>query len=227
MVQRALRDERCIVLRSDSKLRAPRSRGESPETAQLQLGQHDSLLRLIFPFAIFVAGFADLIGLKEQDLAEAFVGVDFCGQRRGVRNFEGDEALPLRLKGRDVDDDAAAGVSGFADANGEDVAGNFEVLDGARECEGVGRDDGDIGIDGDKGALVEVFRVDDGTVDVGENLELVGDTEVVSIAGDTVGNHTLTDLLFGVRVNHVVFLRHSADPAVRLNHGTPWDFLIL
>jgi len=40
-------------------------------------------------------------------------------------DFEGDEALPLGLEGVDVDDDAAAGVGGFADTDGEDVARDF------------------------------------------------------------------------------------------------------
>ena len=94
-----------------------------------------------FPFAVGVADLADLVGLEEEDLAEAFVGIDARGQRRGVGDFEGDEAFPLGLERGDVDDDAAAGVGGFADADGEDVAGDFEVLDGAGEGEGVGRDD--------------------------------------------------------------------------------------
>ena len=46
-----------------------------------ELGQDDSLLLLIFAFAIGVADFAGLVGLKEEDLAEAFVGVD-PGRRR-------------------------------------------------------------------------------------------------------------------------------------------------
>ena len=59
-------------------------------------------------------------------------------------------------------------------------------------------------------------------VNVRENFELVGYAQVVSVTGDAVGNHPRAHLLLGVGVNHVVLLRHPADPAVTLDHGTPW-----
>ncbi len=99
------------------------------------------MLVLILTFAVGVADLADFVGLEEEDLAEAFVGVDARGQGCGVGDFEGDEALPLGLEGGDVDDDAATRVGGLADADGEDVARDLEVLDGAGQREGVGRDD--------------------------------------------------------------------------------------
>src|SRR5205085_7222937 len=78
--------------------------------ARSELREDDPLLRLVLPFAIGVAHFAGLIRLEEQDLAQAFVGVDTRGQWRGVRDFERDKAFPLRLKRRDVHNDAAARV---------------------------------------------------------------------------------------------------------------------
>ena len=50
----------------------------------LQLWKDYSLLGLVLAFAVGVAGFADFVGLEEDDLAEAFVGVDACGKWRGV-----------------------------------------------------------------------------------------------------------------------------------------------
>jgi hypothetical protein len=50
--------------------------GFSIATIPLQLGQHDAFLGLVFAFAVGVAGFADFVGLEEDDLAQAFVGVD-------------------------------------------------------------------------------------------------------------------------------------------------------
>src|SRR4030081_3090965 len=45
--------------------------------------------------------------------------------------------------------------------------------------------------------------------------------QVVSVTRYAVGNHSLTHLLFRVRINHVVLLRHAPDPAVALDHETP------
>src|ERR1700683_1899944 len=92
------------------------------QTPALQLRQHDSLLRLVLAFAVGVAGFADLVGLEEKDLAQAFVGVDARRQRRGVRNLEGYEAFPLGLERGDVEDDAATSVGALAHADGQNVA---------------------------------------------------------------------------------------------------------
>src|SRR5207249_8855166 len=95
--------------------------------------QHDSALGLVFAFLVFVADFAGVARLEEDDLAEAFVGVNFCGQWSGVADFERDEAFPFGLEGRDVDDDSAARVRGLADADGEHIAWNAEVFDGSGE----------------------------------------------------------------------------------------------
>jgi len=35
-------------------------------------------------FAILVAGLANFVRLKEENLAQTFIGVDLCGQRSGV-----------------------------------------------------------------------------------------------------------------------------------------------
>src|ERR1051326_8037298 len=64
----------------------------------LKLGQHDSLLRLIFPFTVGVAGFTDLVGLEEDDLAEAFVGIDACRKWSGIGDFQRSEEHTSELQ---------------------------------------------------------------------------------------------------------------------------------
>jgi hypothetical protein len=48
-------------------------------SGMLKLGKDDPLLLLILPSPVGIADLADLIGLKEQDLAQPFVGVDLGG----------------------------------------------------------------------------------------------------------------------------------------------------
>lgn len=50
----------------------------------LELRQDDSLLGLVLAFTVGVTGFADFVGLEENDLAKAFVGVNAGRKRRGV-----------------------------------------------------------------------------------------------------------------------------------------------
>src|SRR5689334_8784267 len=101
----------------------------------LQLWQYDSLLCLVFAFPISVAGLADLIRLEEYDLAEALIRINPGGERRSVRDFESDKSLPLRLEGRHIHNDAAAGIGALADADREHAARNLEIFDRARQSE--------------------------------------------------------------------------------------------
>jgi hypothetical protein len=54
---------------------------------RLQLGQHNSLLLLVLAGFVFVAGFAGLVALEEENLAETFVGIDLGWQGRCIRDF--------------------------------------------------------------------------------------------------------------------------------------------
>src|SRR5450830_1506083 len=114
--------------------------------------------------------------------------------------------------------------STVADLDGQHVAGNTEKFHGARQGEGVGRDDAHVALDVDEALFVEVFRIDGGRVDVGEHLEFIGTTHVVAVAGNTIRNHTIsaftTDLALNERFDHAVLLRHAANPLVRFDaHG--------
>ncbi len=190
-------------------------------------------MRLVFAFAVGVAGFADFVGLEEDDLTKSLVRVDARRKRRGVRDLQRDETFPLRLERSHVNNDSAAGVSALSDADCKDAARDLEVFDGAREGKGVGRDDADVGLDGDEGFFVEALGVYQGVIDVSEDFEFVGDAQVVAVGGKSVGDHALANLLLGEGVDHIVFFGHLADPAVALEHETPWkiwklgDFVIL
>src|SRR5215472_13315348 len=102
----------------------------SGATRSSKLWQDDSLLSLVLSFSVGVAGFADFVGFEEDDLAQAFVGIDSRRKRRSVRDFEGDESFPLGLERGHVDDDAAAGVGALANADRQHAARNLEIFDG-------------------------------------------------------------------------------------------------
>src|SRR5262249_33999818 len=141
-------------------------------------------------------------------------------QRRTIGNFERDKAFPLRLEGGDVDDDAAARVRRLAYADREHVARNLEVFDGAGESERVGWNQDGRTLDVNERSLIEVLGIDDGGVDVGEDFEFIGHTQIVTVGRKTVGDHAVADLAVVERIDHVVVESHFADPAVAFNrHG--------
>src|SRR6185503_368425 len=125
----------------------------------LQLGEREDLLGLVLPLLVRVRDLAHLVALEEEDLGDALVGVDLRGQRRGVGDLEGDDALPLRLEGRDVHDDPAARVGRFPDTDRHHVARDAEILDRAGQGERVRRDHADVALEVDEGARVEALGV--------------------------------------------------------------------
>src|SRR6266436_3291382 len=99
--------------------------------------------------------------------------------------------LPFRLERRHVHDDAAARVGRLADANHQHVTWNAEILDRAREREGIGWDDANIGIAVDEAVLVEILWIDYRRVDVGEDLEIGADAGVVAVGRQPIRNDAL------------------------------------
>ena len=97
-------------------------------------------------------------------------------------------AFPFGFERGDVHDDAASGVGAFAEADGEDVARDAEVFDGARKGKAVRRDDADVAFDIDEALRVEGFGIDDGAVDVGKYFEFARAAHVVAVAGGAVGD---------------------------------------
>ena len=133
-------------------------------------------------------------------------------------------AFPLRLKGRHVDDDAAARIGALAQADGQHVARDAKELDRARQGKGVRRDDADIAFDVDKALLIEVLRVNGGRIDIGEHLEFIGAANIVTVAGDPVGDQRVSafgaHLTLDEGLDHAVLLGHATNPFIRFDaHG--------
>lgn len=126
--------------------------------------------------------------------------------------------LPFWFQRGNIDDNAATGVGGFAETNGEYIAGDFEVFHSAGEGKGIGGDDANIG--GDIGETFggEILGVDNGGVDVGEYFELVGTTNIVAIAGSAVGYNApggrMLDLFWLKRGYHLLFFGGFANPYI-------------
>src|SRR5438270_9084132 len=57
----------------------------------LQFRQHNPRLLLVFPGFVFVADVGRLVALEEENLAEAFIGINLCRKGRAVGNFQGDK----------------------------------------------------------------------------------------------------------------------------------------
>ena len=138
-----------------------------------------------------------MLSAKEDELGDALVGVDLGGQGRGVGDFQRDLAAPLGLEGRDIDDQAATGVGALADADDQDVSGDFDGLDGFAEDKAVGGDDdmvapGGCDIDLDHEVVAEALGVDDGDIAMeggcGEDLEAGADAYIVPVAGNSIGD---------------------------------------
>ena len=92
-------------------------------------------MRLILPLLVLVADFAIFVALKEQHLAQSFVGINLRGQRCGVADLERHKAFPLGLKRRHIHDDPAPRVGGFAQADRQHVAWDPEIFHRARQRE--------------------------------------------------------------------------------------------
>ena len=144
------------------------SRGQRPSG----LGQCHALLAHVLTAAIAIGSRAHLVGFEEQHLRHAFVGVDLGRQRRGVGELQRHVPFPLGLQRRDVDDDAAARVGRFAQAHREYVARNAEIFHRPCQREGVRRNDAHLSGDVDETLGVEMLGIDDGGIDIGEDLEL-------------------------------------------------------
>src|SRR5690606_6058627 len=132
--------------------------------------------------------------------------------------------FPLRLQRRDVDDDAATRIGALAQADGQHVTRNTEVFDGTGQGKGVRRNDANVALDVDEALLIEILRVDDGRMDVGEHLEFISAAYVVAVAGNTVRDDAAivgtAYLALDVGLDHAVFLGHAANPLVRFDaHG--------
>ena len=184
----------------------------------LRFGQRYAGLTLVFTPPVFVARRANFVCFEEQHLRTALTSVDFRGQRGGVAEFQRHEPFPLRLKRRHVDNDAAARVGAFTQANRQQIARNAEILHRPRQCKAVGRDDAAVTLKIHKAFFVKILRVDNSAVDVRKHLELRRTADVVAIAAGAVADDLLPIPLPHLprlkRLNHAVLLCEFANLVV-------------
>lgn len=172
-------------------------RAEFEMTGLIDFRKRQAVLVLVLPGFIRVACCTDFIRLQEDELCDPLVRVDLCGERGGVRDFKGDLAAPFGFERGDIDDQSAACVSGFADAQHEDIARDVEPFNGLAQREGVGRDDDMVGptlggVDADHKVVGKLFGINDRDATAwgsrGEDLELGADADVVAVGGNAVGD---------------------------------------
>ena len=134
--------------------------------------------------------------------------------------------FPTWLKRGHIHDDAAARIGRFAEADDQHVAWYAEIFDGPCQRETVWRDDAHVGLAVDKAFGIEFLGVDDGAVDIGENLELIGHAGVIAIRGQAIADAAIAALRFDKRFNHAGRMGLLADPDVGQyghNHSLLWD----
>src|SRR5471032_279001 len=195
-------------------------RFEATETSGFRQRYTD--LPLILAPTIGVRSLADLVAFEEENLRHAFVRVDFGRQRCRIREFERHVTFPFGLERRHVHNDPAARIGGLAEANRQARARNPEILDRPRKREGVRRDDADVALEVDERFLVEILRVDNRRIDVGEDLEFVCHTNVITVAGRAIAHDLAaifghSHLVAHERLDHVVRFGHAPDPLVGLD----------
>ena len=122
--------------------------------------------------------------------------------------------FPTWLKRGHIHDDAAAGIGRFTETDDQHVAGYAEIFDGPRQRKTVRRDDAHVGLAIDKAFGIKLFWVDDGAVDIGENLELIGHAGVIAIRGQAVADAAIAALRLDKRFNHAGRMGLLADPDV-------------
>ena len=74
----------------------------------------------------------ELRRLIEQHLSDAFVRINFRGQRCSVRELKRYVPLPLGLERRYIDDNSTARVGRFTQTHGQHVFGDSEIFNGSR-----------------------------------------------------------------------------------------------
>jgi len=72
-----------------------------------------------------------------------------------------------------------------------------------------------------------MFRVDDRGVDIGEDLKLIRDADIVAIRGYAEGNDALAHLVIDERLDHAMLLCHFADPMIWFNSHSSSNYLAL
>ena len=91
-------------------------------------------------------------------------------------------AFPLWLQGRDIDNNTAAGIGRFAQADGQHRTRNFKVLNRSRQRKTVGRDNAEFALHIHKGIIVEILRVYRLRMHISKHLKLIRTAHIVAVA---------------------------------------------
>jgi hypothetical protein len=124
-----------------------------------KLRQRYPALPHIFARAVGIARFARLIAFKKKELARALIGVNLGRQRCGVGKFKRHMPLPTRLERRDVDDNPAARIGGFAKTDDKYITGNTEIFNRPGQSKAVWRDDAHISFAINKAVGIKLFGI--------------------------------------------------------------------
>ena len=149
------------------------------------------------------------------------MSVDFGREIGCIGKLQCHVSLPFRFQRRYIDYDSAARVGRFANANGQDISRNPEVLDCTCQHKGIGRYDANVPGGWNETLLTERLRINRGGKNVGKHLELGSASHVVPVAGRTPRNNFLrfnaANLIGFVRLDHAVFFGHVPNPMVSLD----------
>lgn len=167
--------------------------------------------------AVLIRRLAHLFGAQEEELADAFVGIDLGRKRRGVRKLERDVPFPLRLKRCDIHDDAATGIGGLAEADNEHVPRNTEILHRSPQSKAVRRNDAFVTGFIDKAPFGKALRIDCDAVNVREDFELIRHTSIIAIRRKAIGKHISRAKLLDKGLNHLVLKGLVSNPGVVQN----------
>ena len=98
------------------------------------------------------------------------------------------------------------------------IARNAKIFNSTRQCKAVRRNNALRTFKVNKALIVKVLGIDDCAVDVGEDLELIGASNVIAVAACTVADDAtcfiLTNLSRRERLNHAVCFSHVFDPSI-------------
>src|SRR5450756_1551633 len=143
--------------------------------------QPDTCLVLVLSLLVLIGDAAHVICSHEEDLSNPLVSIDLDGERRRVTDLDGHETFPFGLKRCHVNNNARSRICTLANDKAQDIPGNPEVLETACKSEGVRRDDAGVTVHVHETSPSERLWIDNGIEDIGEDLELVRHTHVISI----------------------------------------------
>ena len=155
--------------------------------------------------------------MKEKHLAQTFIGEDANGNRRGVRDGNGDESFPFRFEWCDVHQNAGSRIGGFTNAERQYITRDAEVLDSSPQdvavCRNIARRSTMLAIVFRRNGLWIQHRI----AWRREYFELIGQTKIVTVRRQSVRDRAFCNLRRTERLDHVVGLGHVSYPSIGFN----------